>query len=62
MAELKIILALFARIQAFVELVETARAEGRELTSEEIEEFRNRDYEADRALEEAIAQAKAEGR
>ena len=60
--EILVLLSLLDRAAKWAELIQQARAEDREITVEEIEDFRSRDDVADQQLVEAIAAAKAAGR
>jgi hypothetical protein len=59
---LEILIQLIDRAAAASAIIKTARAEGRDVTSEELAKLRAEGDQALADLDAAIAQAKAEGR
>ena len=62
LSAIDLITGLVGRVQAISALISKAQAEGRDITTEELESLVKEDDTARAALVEAIAKAKAEGR
>jgi hypothetical protein len=62
LALIDLILSLASRMQAAGQLIKIARAEGRDVTTAELDELAAADDAARDALVDAIAKAKEEGR
>jgi hypothetical protein len=57
---LDLLISLASRIQGVTEIIKKARAEGRDVTEDELSAIIGEDDVAKKALDEAIAKAKAE--
>ena len=61
-AAIEVLALLLTKSLEFSQVMLKAQAEGRDITSEEIDTFRESLMQSDDALEDAIKKAKAEGR